>query len=338
MNAAKGADKKLKGDYPKHGLPEPILLKNKWQVRKEKKTSAEDADSDEDNSDDSNAPVGGGTKLCSLTGAEFNYWDEKKGLHRLAGDWFQKHCGHAHVFPDTSNTRYCSYCKAAVELLIRCEYYIQFLQSLSGCKKDGLNNMEANILAGLRDWPTLTELAILALYGQVVSVPYISYVQSYEGNALNLGPFREQLMYHIRRLIADPDLLLNPDTFQSSAVFLGGPPERLDVFYKMSSMLPNMPNLRILLVEYLTGAMTIWERFTQEFAADGDIAKATLAERDLVSSEGLNNRSESAVGACKQAKLRNPTLTDSQRNSIFMRRYNGSERWKDFNLDEETLA
>jgi hypothetical protein len=103
-------------------------------------------------------------------------------------------------------------------------------------------------------------------------------------------------------------------------------------------MMPSMPHLRVLLVAYLDGALETMERFTEEFAPGGDIDKATPQERDLVASLTTNDISESALGVARQTKLRNPTQTDEQRNSSSMRRFNGTEAWKDANLDAETLA
>jgi hypothetical protein len=41
-----------------------------------------------------------------------------------------------------------------------------------GKDRPGFTNMEQNVYCGLQDIPTLTELAVLALYAQAVSHPY----------------------------------------------------------------------------------------------------------------------------------------------------------------------
>jgi hypothetical protein len=337
LNATKGGDAAMKAAWEKLGLlPMPILLKNKWQKQQASAGLTDRAAADEEEDDD-HGPIGGGTKLCSISGAEYNSSDPKKGLHRIHRDYLKSKLGHAVVFPDTSNTRYGAYCAAAAELLVNLQLYIDMMELLNHVKKDGLNSMEQNILAGLQDWSTLTELAVLAIYGQALSIPYVKFVRSYEGNSLNLGPFHEEFKAHLRRLIADPELLLNPQTALSDAIFHGQRPERPEVFSTIFKMMAGMPHLRVLLVAYLQGALETMERFTEEFAVGGDIDKATPEERDLVASLTTNDISESALGVSRQAKLANPTQTDDQRNSGVMRRYNGTEAWKDKHLDPETL-
>jgi hypothetical protein len=71
--------------------------------------------------------------------------------------------------------------------------------------------MESNLKAALEDIPTLTELAVLALYAQAISHPYIWKVQgpgTEEINMLNMGPLHEEVKNHIQKIIDDPDILL----------------------------------------------------------------------------------------------------------------------------------
>jgi len=48
--------------------------------------------------------------------------------------------------------------------------------------------MEKNLYNALQDPPTLTELAVLALYGQAVYHPYVSQIRGQNMNMLDLGP------------------------------------------------------------------------------------------------------------------------------------------------------
>jgi hypothetical protein len=321
LNATRGGDAAMKGAWEKHNLePKPIPLKNKW----EKAASA---------SSDTRKPVEetygcGGTKLTCLCGALFNHKDQSKGLHSTLRDWFEAEFGHAHVFPDTSNTRYGSHCEAAIELLVNRHQYVRFLGQLFDAKtKHGFTSLEENIYHALNDWSTLSELSTLALYSQTISRPYMAYVRSYEGNALDLGPFHERVLAHIRELIAHPEIALARDANPVKATLLGVGWERSDVIYWILSNMDQMPHLRILFVEFLTGALTTWERFAEEFAAGSAIAKSTGPQRLAAFSLPTNDISESAVGAAKQAILRNATITDTQRNSKAMRRFNGTEAW-----------
>jgi hypothetical protein len=120
LNAIRGGDAATKAAWDKFQLEnKPIPLKNNWEKQKSP-TSAE--------SDPRKPPEEthgcGATKLTCLCGALFNHKDQAKGLHSTIRDWFEAEFGHAYVFPDTSNTRYGSHCKAAIELLVNRHHYI----------------------------------------------------------------------------------------------------------------------------------------------------------------------------------------------------------------------
>ncbi|KAI0708898.1 hypothetical protein C8T65DRAFT_695745 [Cerioporus squamosus] len=116
----------------------------------------------------------GGVKLTSLAGALFNHQDDKRGYHDTYVFYFQQIIGHPLRFPDTSNTRYQSHCAAAAELLTHLPHYIRFLELVRDKKtKPGFTKLEENVYRGLHDPATLTELAVLALYGQAVTHPYM---------------------------------------------------------------------------------------------------------------------------------------------------------------------
>jgi len=77
-------------------------------------------------------------------------------------------------FPDTSNNHYQSHGLAATEILHHLDLYLSFLRSIADSKALGseLNHLEQNVEAGLKDPPTLTELSVMSLYSQVISVPF----------------------------------------------------------------------------------------------------------------------------------------------------------------------
>ncbi|KAF8991205.1 hypothetical protein BDZ89DRAFT_895011, partial [Hymenopellis radicata] len=67
------------------------------------------------------------------------------------------------------------------------------------------------IYNALHDDPTLTELAVLALYQQLVMHPYMRMVRKPEEaplNSLNLGPMHASLREHCQKLIDNPNLIL----------------------------------------------------------------------------------------------------------------------------------
>ena len=83
--------------------------------------------------------------------------------------------------------------------------------------------MESNLWKALNDLPTLSELAILALYGEAVSYPYIKIIHSTSEsgetqNMLDLGPLHQKVSTHIQNIIANPFNLLceNPSSITAS--------------------------------------------------------------------------------------------------------------------------
>jgi hypothetical protein len=115
----------------------------------------------------------GGVKAASIAGAIFNHKDDKKGQQDMFKWWF-KHVGIPMMFPDTSNNRYGTYCEAAAVLMQHRPKFLEFLEFVKDSKKTpGFTNMEKNLYKALQDPPTLTELAVLALYAEAISHPYM---------------------------------------------------------------------------------------------------------------------------------------------------------------------
>ncbi|KAG1797723.1 uncharacterized protein HD556DRAFT_1306346 [Suillus plorans] len=94
------------------------------------------------------------------------------------------------TFPDTSNTRYQSYCKAAAKLLTYLNEYIAFLEQVRDKKeKRNFSHIEENLYNALHNGPTLTELANV--------------------NILDLGPSHNEVMNHLKLIIENPHLLIS---------------------------------------------------------------------------------------------------------------------------------
>ena len=115
--------------------------------------------------------------MTNLAGAVFNHKDNKKGQQDTLQFFFKAKIGYMTSFPDTSNTCYQSHCKVAAVLLLYLPLFIEFLELVCD-KKDSrsFNHMEFNVYRGLQDIPTLTELAVLVLYAQSISHPYMPYM------------------------------------------------------------------------------------------------------------------------------------------------------------------
>ncbi len=162
----------------------------------------------------------------------------------------------------------------------------------------GFTNIEQNVYNGLQDPSTLSELAILAIYAQAVTHPYMRTARVRQ-NGLKLGPLHNQLKAHIAKLIADRDLLLGPDaTFETGAMD-GLKWHRPEVLSIICTMAPDLPHLKALLVGFLNGALQTWVKFTIEFADGGAIDQASEAELKAAYILPTNDHNEGALGALR---------------------------------------
>lgn len=68
-----------------------------------------------------------------------------------------------------------------MELISKVDFYLSFIDLVKHSKeKPTLTSLESDVEKGLKDIPTLTELAIMTLYREAVSQPYISIVRGLE--------------------------------------------------------------------------------------------------------------------------------------------------------------
>ena len=269
-----------------------------------------------------NQSTHGAIKTAQIAGAIFNHKDDKKGHHDFFRDWWRKHANIPFTFPDTSNNRFQSYCYAAAALLLYLQFFRQFLEHLRITKQSGrLNHMEANLWKALHDPATLSELAILALYGEAISYPYVKAIRTTsesgeKQNMLDLGPLHMKVSTHIQAIIANPNILLceNPSNITAS---LGGDEWQHPNIFKCIHDL-NLPYLKELLVTFFTGADETWTRFTSEFAPNGLIDGATTEERDLAWMPSTNDENEGALGSFRKLIRQQPQLTMQAYNGLTM--------------------
>jgi hypothetical protein len=156
----------------------------------------------------------GAIKATQLAGAIFNHKDDKKGHHNMSCCWWRDHVNADFTFPDTSNTQFQSHCEAAGALMLHLNSFIEYLDF--ACKKkqkQQFSNMEQNLWNALHCTSTLTELAVLALYAQSVSHPYMQTIckPGAQTNMLDLGPLHHKLYKHIKHIITQPEFLIGPN-------------------------------------------------------------------------------------------------------------------------------
>ena len=260
------------------------------------------------------ASIGGAAKLLSLMGALFNNKDDKKGLHDTYR-WFMKaNTGYLTPFPEVSNTRYASLLEAACvvfEIRFNLIDLLNFVRDLKVNRT--FNNMEANVMKGLQDPCTLDELGVFVLYHEAISHPFIQTIQSpgLEGfNALDLGPFFLQVKSHIKSLIDAPSLLLSSESDPSKAI-LGS----LDSWHhpkavaSVQEYAKTSDHIKELLLAFLSGALTTWERFMSEYNEDGLISKLNEDLKALAWTPSTNDANEGALGLYRLYARSNPRGT-----------------------------
>ncbi|KAJ7598605.1 hypothetical protein C8J56DRAFT_1092199 [Mycena floridula] len=260
----------------------------------------------------------GGIKATCLAGAIFNNKDDKKGQHNVFVIYFRDTTGKSRKFPATSHTRYQTHCAAGRELIVHLDDYIAFLEFVRDKKeKRVFSHMELNLYKALQDRPTCSELAILAVYAQAVAHPLMRIVRgpgSEKVNLLDLGPTYSHLKGHVRKLIANPELLLAIDASHTTGSSDGLPWENPELFPAIHQLIAearlfSLILLRKMLVCFLKGTLETWERFTAEFAIGGLIDLATQSQRDGAFMPATNDHSEGSLGHRRKVGREKPSST-----------------------------
>ena len=121
------------------------------------------------------------------------------------------------------------------------------------------------MLAGLMDLPTQTELAVLSLYSQTISIPYIRHIRGSTTNHLDLVPFHDQLKQHCHKVIENPEILIGEGVSYETATLDSNPWQDEAAMNTLLESRDRLPNLREALILFFEGALETWERFTPEF-------------------------------------------------------------------------
>jgi hypothetical protein len=194
LNSVKGGNMALVAFWEKAGITAPIPLMNRDN------TAAAELGSSEAKTRAEKVTQAGAMKTTSLAGAIFNHKDDKKGHHDVWMDYIEDKLGHLVSFPDTSNTRYQTYCLGACCLILYLPCFVEFLEQVRDKKDSGLfNHMEQNVYRALQDIPTITELCVLAIYSQIISAPYMRSVRGPghdTTNLLDMGPLHDKVLEH----------------------------------------------------------------------------------------------------------------------------------------------
>ena len=274
----------------------------------------------------------GGVKATKLAGEIFNSSSDKKGYHDTYRWWWQENVKGPFTFPDTSNNRFQTYCVAAGVLLLHLPHFIKFLEYVKQKKQNKqFNNMEKNLWSALHCTATKTELAALALYGQVISHPYFRKTRGAgnDVNMLELGPLHKKVYQHMQRIIGDPSFVLGPSASFEAGALDGEQWESPEIFAAIQKLAPELPHLSSVVVAFFGGAAETWKRFTSEFTPGGLIDEATSEERELAWMPPMNDVNEGALGAFRVLLTRQPQLTWFSYNARAMFHHNDTQAFMD---------
>ena len=329
LNSVKGGNKAMMSWWSENGETGPVRLANRDNAAVLNNMATEDVPNPAERRA-MDVTTCGGVKAASIAGHIFSNKDDKKGYQDLHKRHFEPITGKWVRFPDTSNTRYQSFGEAAAELLVYRSDYQNLMETVRLNKtKQTLNHMESNLKVALDDIPTLTELAVLTLYAQAISHPYMKKVRgpgTEDLNMLNMGPLHEEVKQHIQMIIDDPDILLGDGVSYQKDVF-GQKWHRPDAFETVHKLSPQLPHLQPVLVAFFKGALITFERFTSEFAAGSPIDLASATEKELAWMPPTNDVNEGALGSYRLYIRKKPTTTVQQYNALAMFNFNGTEEW-----------
>ncbi|KAL1732840.1 hypothetical protein EV714DRAFT_270463 [Schizophyllum commune] len=350
QNSFKGGNAAMMAAWEKYGLTPPIPLANKANaavVRKAISPELGNRPLTDGELAALEASTRGGAKTTALAGAIFNNHNDKRGqgdTHlNVMSFMLSPELDHLiRSFPHTSNTRFGSHGEAAGELLVHLSQYIAFLEFVKTKKSsDSWTNIELNVYNALHDEPTLTELAVMALYQQLITHPYMRMVRVHEDdqlNAIDLGPLHADVREHCQHLIDDPQLILDfASRSHIDATLDGQPFARPEVVDAIAQLVKEgrLKNLRQMLVSFIEGAKVTWLRFSSEYAPGGVIDGMSEDERSHVFLNATNDRNEGALGAwCVWARKFNTSTTDKH-NAITMYKNNDTQQFSDQYLQDD---
>ena len=309
LNCHKSGNARLMQYWSKNGLTGPILLMNKQNAEHAAIGEPESTKHAEESS------TCGAVKLTSLMGSLLNHKDKKKGVQNPHPIFFESMLGFRLRFPDTSNTRYQSHADASAEIVIHFPLYIQLL-AITRNRKDTrvFMNIELNIWNGLHDIPTITEICVLALYGQAIPHPYMRVVRGHHddpeaSNLLNQGPLHNRVKLHCRLLIEHPEYLYGPEASYEQGALDGKPWERPEAVYAVQALAVSLPHLRGALVKFIEGALEGWVRFSAEFDMGGAISDSTSEQRRRAWMPSTNDANEGGLGTIRLKFKDSPNIS-----------------------------
>ena len=195
--------------------------------------------------------------------------------------------------------------------------------------------MEKNLYNALKDTATLTELAVLALYAQSISHPYMRQIRGKNINMLDLAPLHLKVEQHMDKVISNPDILLSVDATYTTGAMDGQEWEKPNIMATILKQAPELPHLSSVLVVFFKGARGTWKRFTTEFTPGGIIDSATDGQKELAWMPATNDINEGMLGSFRQYCRFNPRATLHMFDALPMYQRNDTQQFMDRNFQED---
>lgn len=264
LNTVLGGYIALSKFWKENGLEPPILLPNKFNAAVINDATHVDSENDATSTAARRAIQNssrGAIKATKLAGDILNNKNDKSGHHDQFRIWWQKKVGTDFTFPDTSNTRFQSHCLASAALIMDHDCFVEYLD-YAKLRKDKVqfSHMELNLWKALHDIPTRTEFAVLALYSQAVSHPYMKAICGDPTlNALDLGPLNKKIGLFMDRIIEDPTFLVGNNVSHETGTYDGSPWNNKEVIERINELASDFPYLKPALVEFFKGAQETWK-------------------------------------------------------------------------------
>jgi len=258
LNTVLGGYVSLSKFWSDNGLKQPVLLPNKTNAAIIEDKTADASESVKQAVLNSSC---GAIKTTKIAGDILNNKNDKSGHHDQFRIWWKARHGTDFTFPRTSNNHFQSNCEAAAVLTVYREDILEYLKYAEQKKaKVRYSHMEKNLVKALNDIPTRTELAVLALYAQAVSHPYMKAIrEDPTTNALDLGPLNQKIESFMVRLIEDPTFLVGEHVSYETGSFDGKPWRSEKVVKKINELAPQFPYLKQALVAFCKGAHETWK-------------------------------------------------------------------------------
>ena len=330
LNTVKAGYAEMSTWWEENDVTPPVLLANRDNAAVLKEASLNQGDLTPAQERAFQMTARGGVKATQIAGAVFNHKDDKKGHQNTFRYWWEKQTKSEFTFPDTSNTRFQSHCVAAGVLILHKELIMAYLKFAQEKKQAGqLNHTEKNLLKALNCQATWTELAVLALYAQSVSHPYMNEMRTKQANMLDMGPYHHNVYAHMKKIISDPALLIGTMVSHETGTVDGTCWQSKETIEAIHNMKPDLPHLEALLVRFFKGAAKGWKHFTSEFTPGGLIDEATAEEKDMAWLPTTNDVNEGALGSFRVLMHRQPQLTVLQYNAQAMFHHNKTQAFMD---------